>query len=191
MFELIKKVYRLFGCFIDDYLKDLNDRINEERKPFLKDYIIVVIYLLNVIKYSVLLIKDFDYETRVLLYDIPMFLGGVQKYNTIVFLLGSLLGPYLHKMLYLTTGNSKKLFDWTKIFLLSKNYDPSRELSPDVNEFKICDKFISRSSFVYWISNLLQYSYGNFYLLFLFFKKIYENILFPSCKPIIIFVKLS
>jgi hypothetical protein len=43
MFELIKSVYRLFGCFIDDYLKDLNERINKERKPFLKDYIIVVI----------------------------------------------------------------------------------------------------------------------------------------------------
>jgi hypothetical protein len=76
MFELIKSLYR-----------------------FLKDYMIVI-YLLNVIKYSVLLLKDFDYETRVLLYDIPMFLGGVQKYNTIVFLLGLLLGVYLHKMLY-------------------------------------------------------------------------------------------
>jgi hypothetical protein len=72
VFELIKSVYRLFGCFVDDYLKDLNERINKERKPFLKDYIIVVIYLLNVIKYSVLLLKDFGYETRVLLYDIPM-----------------------------------------------------------------------------------------------------------------------
>jgi hypothetical protein len=163
MFELIKSVYRLFGCFIDDYLKDLNERINEERKPFLKDYIIVVIYLLNVIKYSVLLLKDFDYETRVLLYDIPMFLGGVQKYNTIVFLLASLLGAYLHKMLYLTADNSKRLFVWTKIFLLSKNYDSSRELGPDVNGFKICDKFISRSSFVYLISDFLHYSYGNYF----------------------------
>jgi hypothetical protein len=166
MFELIKSVYRLFGCFIDDYLKQLNDRINEERKPFLKDYIIVVIYLLNVIKYTVLLLKDFDYETRVLLYDIPMFLGGIQKYNTVVLLLGSLLGAYLHKMLYLTTDNSKKLFVWTKIFLLSKNYDSSREIGPHVNGFRICDKFNSRSSFVYRISDFLYYIYGNFFFAF-------------------------
>jgi hypothetical protein len=177
MFELIRNVYRLFGCFIDDYLKDLNERINEKRKPLLKDYIIVVIYLLNVFKYSVLLLNDFDYETRVLLYDIPMFLGGVQKYNTIVFLLGLLLGVYLHKMLYLTAGNSTKLFVWTKIFLLSKNYDSSRKPEPDVSGFKICDKFISRSSFVYRISNFLHYSYGinTFFLLFYSLKIKFVN----------------
>jgi hypothetical protein len=73
--------------FIDNYLNQLRKRLENVKNPNFKDYLLVLLYLFNVFKYILLLSVKFDYETRILLYDTSLFLGGVEKYNKIIILL--------------------------------------------------------------------------------------------------------
>jgi hypothetical protein len=106
MSEQSLKLNPVNNYFIDNYLNYLNRKLESYRKHYFIDYIIISIYLFNVFKNILLLFKKFDYETRILVFDVSLFVGGVEKYNKLILLLINIMGIRLNKMLYFT--ESKK-----------------------------------------------------------------------------------
>jgi len=154
----IKKRDKVNNYFIDLYLNASNKRVNINQKPFFIDYIIIMIYLFNLFKLCIPFMVELDFETRLIIYDLPMFFGGVEKYNTIVFVLTCIMGIYLHKMLFLIT--SKKLMVWTQLFEMTRGNVSPLKLGLDITDSVIVNKFISRANFAYKVLNLSIFSYG-------------------------------
>jgi hypothetical protein len=146
--------------FIDNYLNQLRKRLENVKNPNFKDNLFVLLYLLNVFKYILLLSVKFDYETRILLYDISLFLGGVEKYNKIIILLINVLGLSLSKMFYLT--QSKELMEWTQLFEMIRGNVPSLKLGFEQKERQVVDKFRNIALNVYKILNLSLLIYGQY-----------------------------
>jgi hypothetical protein len=152
-----KRSLKVNNFFIDFYLNDLNRRLNNN-KPFLRDYVIVIILLISILKVLVTLFVELDHETHFILFNVSKFIGGVEKYNTIAFLMACIMGLNLHRMLYLTT--SKKLMIWTQLFEMTRGNISPLQLGLDINDSIIVRKFISRARFVYKIASLSIISYG-------------------------------
>ena len=106
-----------------------------------------------------MLFIEFDYETRLILFDISLFFGGIQKYNALIFFLGFLLGTYLHKLLYLV---SPKDLIWIKLLFMCKEEVPH---SFDRRQILINRKLFCRSRIIYKILDLAIVSFGKFLLL--------------------------
>jgi hypothetical protein len=144
--------------FIDDYLNQLRKRLENVKNPNFKDYLFVFLYLFNVFKYILLLSVKFDYETRILLYDMSLFLGGVEKYNKIIILLINVMGLSLSQLFYLT--QSKELMDWTKLFEMIRGNVPSLKLGFEPKERQVVEKFRDIALNVYKILNISILIYG-------------------------------
>jgi len=153
-----KQNLRINNYFIDLYLNDLKKRLNINQKPFFRDYIIIMIYLFHLLKLCVPLLIKLDYQTLIIIYDVPIFFGGIEKYTRIAFILGCFVAIYLHKMLYLTT--SKKLMVWTQLFEMTRGNISPLQLGLDINDSIIVHKFIIRVRFVYKIMSISIISYG-------------------------------
>jgi hypothetical protein len=76
MSKKLEEVNQVNNYFIDKYLKYLKRKFENNERSHLKDYIIISIYLFNVIKNIIFLFKEFDYETRIFLCDVSLFIGG-------------------------------------------------------------------------------------------------------------------
>jgi hypothetical protein len=101
-----------------------------------------------------ILFIEFDYETRLILFDASIFIGGIEQYNTIICILGCLLGAYVHKFLYL---KAPKDLIWTKLLYLSKEEIPP---NLDTREKLIYEKVFSMSRILYKVLDLAIVSWG-------------------------------
>ncbi len=84
---------------------------------WLCDYLITLSQYLNVLRFFVLLIHKFDYETRLILFDPSIFMGGIAKYNLFISILRGIFAGRLHELLYLTpleNSISIKLINMTR-----------------------------------------------------------------------------
>ncbi len=78
---------------------------------------------LNVLRFFVLLMLEFDYETRLILFDPSIFMGGIAKYNLFISILRDIFAGRLHELLYFTRlGNSIsiKLINMTRDKVLTQ-----------------------------------------------------------------------
>ncbi len=144
--------------FIDNYLNQLRKRLENVKNHNFNEYLFVLLYLFNVFKYILLLSVKFDYETRILLYDASLFLGGVEKYNKIIILLINIVGLSLSKMFYFT--HSKELMEWTQLFEMIRGNVPSLKLGFEPKEKPVVDKFRNIALNVYKMLNLSLLIYG-------------------------------
>jgi hypothetical protein len=144
--------------FVDNYLNQLRKRLENVKNHNLKGYLFVLLYLFNVFKYILLLSVKFDYETRILLCDISLFLGGVEKYNKIIILLINVMGLSISKMFSFT--QSKELMEWTQLFEMIRGNVPSLELGFEPKEKPVVDKFRNIALNVYKILNISLLIYG-------------------------------
>jgi hypothetical protein len=106
-----------------------------------------------------MLFIEFDYETRLILFDISLFFGGIEKRNTFICFLGFLLGSYLYKLLYLV---SPKDLIWIKLLFMCKE-EVSHSL--DRKEILMSKKLFSRSRIIYKILDLAIVNFGKSSLL--------------------------
>jgi hypothetical protein len=103
----------------------------------------------------VLLIVDFDYETRLILFDPSIYIGGIAKYNLVMTFLGAILGARLHQLLYLTPlGNS------IIIKLIYMNRDQVLPQDLERREIIIYEKLFKRSKLIYQILDYSIISFG-------------------------------
>jgi hypothetical protein len=140
--------------FINYYFNSLNRRLYANKRPLIKDYLIIILYYIQCLKYFMILFIGFGYETRLIQFDFSLFIGGIEKYNTIICILGYLLGAYLHKLLYLV---SPKDLIWIKLLYLSKEEIPQ---NVDIREKLIYKKVVSMSRILYKILDLAIVSWG-------------------------------
>jgi hypothetical protein len=144
--------------FIDNYLNQLRKRLENFKNPNFKDYLFVLLYLFNVFKYILLLSVKFDYETRILLYDVSLFMDGIEKYNKIIILLINVFGLSLSKMFSFT--QSKELMEWTQLFEMIRGNVPSLELGFEPKERRVVDKFRNIALNAYKILDISLLIYG-------------------------------
>jgi len=153
MSQKLETVNKLNPYFINRFLDSLNKRLDVKERPLtlVKEYSIMLLYFLITIKFFVMILFEFDYETRLILFDPTLFLGGIEKYNTFIFVWGSIFGTHLHKMLYLTT--SKKLLFWTQLIHMVTDSVSPFNLVFDLRDKLIKNKLISHSKLIFQISN--------------------------------------
>ncbi len=145
MSQQTDQVYEFNSYFLNSYLTSLNRRLQRNERPFIKDYVITFShYLIDALRFFVLLIIEFNYETRLILFDPSIFIGGIAKYNLFMIILAAILGARLHQFLYLTLwGNSTliKLINMTRNQVLPQGLDRREKL--------VYEKFIKRSKLIY------------------------------------------
>jgi len=128
--------------FINYYFNSLNRRLDANKGLLVRDYLIMFSSFILSLKFFMMLFIEFDYETRLILFDISLFFGGIQKYNTLIFFLGFLLGVYLHKLLYLVSPQD---LIWIKLLFMCKEEVPH---SFDRREILINRKLFCRSRII-------------------------------------------
>jgi len=168
MSEQTQEVNKVKYYFINKYLDSLNKRFDPKERllMFVKEYLIMFLYSLQIIKFFVMLFIDLDYSDRLILFDPTLFLGGIEKYNNFIFFSGNIFGAHLHKTLYLTT--SKRLLVWTQLIYAVIGSSCPFELGFDLKDRSIKNKFISRSKFTFEVLNLFILIAGkNFFLSFI------------------------
>ena len=93
---------------VDSCLKNYRKRLegNKSLKNLFIAYIIGFCYILMIIKYSLSLFIEFDYEMKLYLYDLSVIIGGIPKYNTIFLIFAFILGLFLNIKFRLKTDNN-------------------------------------------------------------------------------------
>jgi hypothetical protein len=174
MAEQNRNEFKENSYFINYYFNSLNRRLYANKRPLIRDYLIIVLYYIQCLKHFMILFIEFDYEIRLIQFDLSLFIGGIEKYNTIICILGCLLGAYLHKLLYLV---SPKDLIWIKLLYSSKEEIPQ---NVDIREKLIYNKVFSMSRILYKILDLAIVSWGKFFakLIFNFPLKFLTKIIF-------------
>ena len=93
---------------IDRYLHYLDE------KPLLiavLEYALFCAYIVAIIGITICYYNVHDIESRLMWYDLTLYIGGIRLYNTIIMILLSIFGITMVKYLHLT--NDKSLFKWT------------------------------------------------------------------------------
>jgi len=142
--------------FIKYYFNSLIKRLDGNKKLLITDNLIIYSYYILCLKYFMMLFIEFDYETRLILFDISLFIGGIEKYNSFVCILGFLLGTNFHKLLY---SVSQRDLIWIKLLYMSNEGIPQ---NLDIRMKLLYRKVISRSRIIYKILDLAIVSFGKF-----------------------------
>jgi hypothetical protein len=156
MAEQIRSEFKTNSYFINYYFNSLIKRLDGNKKSLIRDYLIIISCYILCLKYFMVLFIKFDYETRLILFDISLFIGGIEQYNTIIYILGSLLGAYLHQFLYLKASRDAL---WIKLLYMSGEKITH---SLDRRELLIYRKLFSRSKIIYKVLDLAIVSSGKF-----------------------------
>jgi len=146
--------------FINRFLDSLSKRLDASDRPLtlMKEYFILFIYWFIAIKYVIMIFKDLDYETRLIINDPSIWIGGIRQYNNIATLFGCIWGANIHKMLYLTT--STKLLVWTQIIYKTTDSVSPQKLGFINMDQSIQNKLYSRSKIMYKLCDLTILSSG-------------------------------
>jgi hypothetical protein len=163
MAEQNRNEFKANSYFINYYFNSLNRRLYGNKRPLIRDYLIIISYYIFCLKHFMMLFIEFDYETRLILFDGSIFIGGIEKYNTFILFLAYLLGAYLHKFLYL---KSPKDLIWIKLLYLSKEEIPQ---NLDIREKLIYKKVFSMSRILYKILDLAIVSWGKSFAKLIFY----------------------
>jgi hypothetical protein len=142
--------------FVKYYFNSLIKRLDRNKELLIVDYLIIYSYYILCLKYFMMLFIEFDYETRLILFDFSLFIGGIEKYDSVVCILGFLLGTNFHKLLYV--GSQRDLI-WIKLLCISSKGIPQ---NLDRREKLIYRKIFSRSRIIYKILDLAIVSFGKF-----------------------------
>jgi hypothetical protein len=142
--------------FINYYFNSLNKRMDGNKKLLITDYLIIYSYYILCLKYFMMLFIEFDYETRLILFDLSLFMGGIQKYDLFVCILGFILGTKFYILLY---SVSQRDLIWIKLLYMSNEGIPQ---NLDRREKLIYRKTFSISRIIYKIIDLAIMSFGKF-----------------------------
>ena len=118
---------------------------------------LILNYLFLIIK-EILCMNTIDTTTRLYLFDIALFIGGVRQYNNFVNIIVYLLGLYLFAKLHTTRDES--LMRWTQLFrVLRGECQPSTMTLFKFNMHKF-DLFVRLSKLFYRISLIIYFTFG-------------------------------
>ena len=134
-FEPVKNV--LFDFYLDGFKR--RERNKEKLLIIIVKYLILVSFIICIIKFLVGFMP-MSLSTKLILFDVPSLVGGIELYNRIVLVLGSFLGLVTH--IRLNWGKSGSHKEWTHVFEISRN--------------KVLHGFIKRRSQIDTLSQLVK-----------------------------------
>jgi hypothetical protein len=155
MSQQTDQVYEFNSYFLNSYSISLNRRLQRNERPFIKDYLITFSHLINALRFFVILIIEFNYETRLILFDPSIFIGGIAKYDLVISFLAAILGARLHELLYLTP-----LENPTTIKLIYMTRDQVLPQGLDRREKLVYEKLIKRSKLIFKILDFAIITFG-------------------------------
>ena len=109
-YEIVKNV------IIDFYLDCFERRIrnNENFMYVLVNRIVQIFYFLLIIKYSLSLFIEFNYEMKLYLFDLSLLFGGIYKYNNLFLLLTFIFGLTLNFKFHSSKDPDMRI--WLRVF---------------------------------------------------------------------------
>ena len=164
----VEKSKRVKNFLIDYYLDGFKKRREgrENKLIVLINYFTIISYFVCIFKYSLSFVFKLKYETKLLLFDISLFFGGIEKYNKIILICISIMGMGMNYKLRLSA--SQEIQEWTQLFELTRsrvrslflvNGSENAILSKVIKSVKIVYPFIT---FLYITTS--KCSLFNFYL---------------------------
>ena len=88
-----------------------------------------IIYMFIAIKLFITVYFDLSYETRIVLSDITVYMGGVRKYTNYAIFAAIFSALYFQKLFHFTTD--RKLFVWIELFDMIRGLIPPKQLNPN------------------------------------------------------------
>ena len=148
--------------FIDMYIDGFENRMNKQEsfKTRLFFKVLPTILALILLKNIFCLFFDFSNETKLLLYDLSILLGGIQKFNGILVI--SLLTLTLFLNIKLHLGKDHKPKELVHIF---KQIRGSPTLFWKTDESKVLERVRKFASIIYKLYNITISFFGKLTLL--------------------------
>ena len=100
----------------------------------IKHILLLIVYLFNFTKTLILLSCELTHKTRLILFDVSLFMGGIPVFIRITILFTMLFGFTL-KILFQFTNSCEKMVYWQKLFtiLYTNSSQHSRQLHLNSN----------------------------------------------------------
>ena len=95
---------------INFYLDKIEKRIESNHRTPLKYYTIIVLYVVMIVKNSICLFSDLDFNTRLKVFDLSYLIGGIPKYNQIIMTLPFVFGLTVSYKIHISRDSSIKDF---------------------------------------------------------------------------------
>ena len=142
----------LKNFLIDSYLYHYKYRISHPITFIVIQYILVASFLVNICR-EFLCMFIIDYNTRLYLFDIALFFGGVRQYHNFVDIIVYSLGLYMFVKLHMTRNES--VMKWTQLLrVLRGDCRPSTMTLFKFNMHKF-DHFVKFSKILYKMSKII------------------------------------
>ena len=156
----------LIDFYLDGFKKRRQKRENK---------VIVLFNYFTLISYSVCFLNlcftyslKLKFETKLLLFDVWMFMGGIEKYHKIVLIFCTILGIGVNIMLRLRV--SKHVTDWTQLFEMIRS--KVKPLFINRNSYdEVLRKLKKWARILYFSGSLLCFSMGKYNPLLMDFSK--------------------
>jgi len=101
----------------------------------------------------VLLSVDLSHETRIILFDFSLFIGGIQLYTTIAFTMGLSLALIIRILFQFFANNTQQDIYWTKLFDVLIGHKSHKDLDLDKSQ-KLIQKFYIKYRYLYKITTV-------------------------------------
>ena len=156
------------NLLIDYYLNSFNKRQHncENKLTICCNYLTLFCYIICIVKYFLAFIIEFDFETNLLIFEMSVLLGGIEKYNRMLLMLSCLLGVCFN--IYLRLANRHHVTEWTQVFAITRSN--VRQLPHFVNDFNTLNKLTRAIKLVYRFISLSFILVRKFSLLSVFYE---------------------
>ena len=148
---------------IDSYLKSFEKRVgyynNNNKNLLLGGKILTFIYLLLLLKYSLNLFIDFDYEIKLYLYDLSVIFGGIPKFNTIYLIFVWIFALTLNFKFRLS--KDKNFSEVSAVFDVISD---RKLFKAHRSDFKHANKLIRFTKLIYRATNVFAYTFCKYLL---------------------------
>ena len=96
------------NIFINYYLNLFERKLQNTKsiKIIITNYLVVSIYVLFISKYISNLFTEYTYQAKLLTFDIPLLIGGIQIYSTIITILSLIFGLILYLRYHVIKGSN-------------------------------------------------------------------------------------
>ena len=154
----IKPVFKPVNNFLIDYYLNGFKKIRqktEKKSIVLFNYFTLFSYMVCISKFAVGMAVPLSYETKLIIFDITYFFGGIEFYNEILFLLSCIISMVINVELRL--ADRKWTQEWTLIFEMTRSKVGRLYMSSDSD---ILNKLSKTMGIIYKMTTVLYFTFS-------------------------------
>lgn len=104
------------NIFVDIYLSIINRRLNTNLQSIVRviSYLFLLSHILLITYHTISIFTEFNYETKVLLFDWTLIFGGIPKYNYMTYVVFMVFG-FISNIKFRLNTITDGMFDWITI----------------------------------------------------------------------------